>query len=114
ADGSLVQRNRDGSDLLLPLAGENGAICFLSPVAQPTSPLLAEDNYRVGDLLTIKVQGSQPGTMTLWDNGVQIAKENNVSLLEKKLSLQIDGMHEIEARLQSNGQVVSSKMQLLA
>lgn len=114
ADGSLVQRNRDGSDLFLPLAGEHGAIRFLSPVAQPTSPLLAEDNYRVGDLLTVKVQGSQAGTMTLWDNGVQIALEDNVSLLEKKLSLQIDGLHEIEARLESNGKVVSSKMQLLA
>lgn len=113
-DGSFVQRNRDGSDLVLPLVGENGAVCFLSPIAQPTNPLLAEDPYVVGDLLTIKVQGSQSGTITLWDNGVQIAVEKNATLLEKKLSLAMDGIHEIEAQLENNGTIARSKMHVLA
>jgi len=112
-DGSLVQRNRNNSDLFLPLVANNGqAIRFVSPVMQPTNPITAEDKYVVGQALKLEVKGSQSGKISIWDNGLLLTEAANAVSLEKSVSLQSSGLHELEARLESGGKVYSSKAQL--
>jgi len=113
-DGSLVQRNRDNSDLFLPLMSGTEGIRFVSPVTQPTDPVLAEQDYTVGETVRLKVQGSHVGKVSLWDNGVKLAESSNVLSLEKAFILETDGVHQMEARLEINGKNVSTRMQLLA
>ncbi len=113
ADGSLVQRNRNNSDLFLPIVPSNAqAIRFVSPVMQPTNPMAAEDKYVVGQALKLEVRGSQSGKISIWDNGLLLAEAANAVSLEKSVSLQSSGLHELEARLESGGKVYSSNAQL--
>ena len=113
ADGSLVQRNRNNSDLFLPIVPSNAqAIRFVSPVMQPTNPMAAEDKYVVGQALKLEVRGSQSGKISIWDNGLLLAEAANAVFLEKSASLQSSGLHELEARLESGGTVYSSNAQL--
>jgi 1,4-alpha-glucan branching enzyme len=113
ADGSLVQRNRNNSDLFLPIVPSNAqAIRFVSPVMQPTNPMAAEDKYVVGQAMKLEVRGSQSGKISIWDNGLLLAEAANAVSLEKSVSLQSSGLHELEARLESGGKVYSSNAQL--
>jgi hypothetical protein len=112
-DGSLVQRNKNNSDLFLPLVTSNTqAIRFVSPTLQPTDPLTLEQMYTVGDNLKLKVQATQSGKISIWDNGLLLAESSAVPSLEKSLSLQSNGLHELEARLEAGGKIYFSKAQL--
>ncbi len=112
-DGSLVQRNKNNSDLFLPFVASNmQAIRFVSPVMQPTDPIAAEDKFVVGQALKLEVRASQSGKISIWDNGLLLAEAANAVSLEKPASLQSNGLHELEARLESGGKIYSSKAQL--
>ncbi len=112
-DGSLVQRNKNNSDLFLPLVTSNTqAIRFVSPTLQPTDPITLEQMYTVGDNLKLKVQATQSGKISIWDNGLLLAESSAGLSLEKSLSLQSNGLHELEARLEAGGKIYFSKAQL--
>lgn len=111
ADGSLVQRNQNNSDLFLPLVASNAqAIRFVSPTLQPTNPMTTDRLYTVGENLKLKVQATQSGKISIWDNGLQIAASDAVQSLEKSLSLASNGMHDLEARLETGGKVATTKI----
>jgi hypothetical protein len=112
-DGSLVQRNKNNSDLFLPLVtSDTQAIRFVSPTLQPTDPITLEEMYTVGDNLKLKVQATQSGKISIWDNGLLLAESSAGLSLEKSLSLQSNGLHELEARLEAGGKIYFSKAQL--
>lgn len=112
-DGSLVQRNQNNSDLFLPLVASNTqAIRFVSPTLQPTNPLSTEKMYTVGENLKLKVQATQSGKISIWDNGLQIAASSGAESLEKSFSLESGGLHELEARLETGGKVATTKIEL--
>ncbi|MCW8310081.1 1,4-alpha-glucan-branching protein [Sphingobacterium sp. InxBP1] len=113
-DGSLVQRNRDGSDLFVPLVNGKEGIRFVSPITQPTDPILAEQQYIVGEAVKLKVQGTHVGKISLWDNGVKLAESNSALSVEKTFVLETDGLHQMEAKLEINGKSVGTTMQLFA
>ena len=110
-DGSLIQRNQNNSDLFLPLVSSNAqAIRFVSPTLQPTDPMTTEQIYTVGENLKLNVQATQTGKISIWHNGQQIAASDAAQSLEKSVSLQSDGLHEIEARLETGGKLATTKI----
>ncbi|WP_104385515.1 alpha-amylase family glycosyl hydrolase [Sphingobacterium sp. HMA12] len=112
-DGSLVQRNQNNSDLFLPLVvGNVQAIRFVSPTLQPTDPITTEHMYVVGEDLKLEVQATQSGKISIWDNGQQLAESTAALSLEKSVSLQSNGLHEFEARLEIGGKVATTKITL--
>jgi len=112
-DGSVVQRNKNNSDLFLPLVATNAeAIRFVSPALQPTDPIATDQLYTAGESVKLKVQATQSGKISIWDNGVQIAAADAVQSLEKSLRLESDGLHQLEARLETDGQVTMTKIAL--
>lgn len=88
--GSIVGRAADGSDIYYDVYPENATLqtIFLEPAAP--SMVVSE-----GAQILVKVAASQTGTLTLYDNGTQVATASD-DYLETTLTATGTGLHEVQ------------------
>jgi glycosidase len=89
ADGSIVGRAAGGGDIFYDVYPENGPLETIFVTPQPTSLLSS-----TGAAIAIKAAASQPATLTLYDNGVQVASGTG-ELLETTLTAGAAGLHTV-------------------
>src|SRR5579872_2919424 len=73
-NGSIAQRNSDGSDMFVPVFGAGLAGKFTLPPFQPTyTPVPQPLNESIGDTLPVKFMVNKAAALTLSLNGVTVA-----------------------------------------
>lgn len=90
ASGSIVGRAADGSDIFYNVYPENAPLqtLFLKPTAP--SAVVSE-----GTQIPVQAAASQPGTLTLYDNGTQVATASD-DLLETTITASGVGIHQVQ------------------
>ncbi len=111
-NGSKVQRNRDGSDMYVPVY-DNGLYARIDvPYKQPTYIPVAEPiTKNVGDPLSITMKASKSGTLNILYNGSQIASGSGTSL-SQSTTITVGGPQTIIAKATS-GTTASDTMQFI-
>jgi pullulanase/glycogen debranching enzyme len=91
ADGSQVGRATDGGDIYYDVYSANSALLttFITP---------AEEQFAVntGENIPISAAISKSATITLLDNGTQIAQATNATMLSHSLTVSGSGSHLVE------------------
>lgn len=114
AAGTLVQRNKDGSDIYIPVALKNkAALVFLQPNTQPTYILTTEkESYMLNEELAIDVFSNIRGKLSIRiDNVVQ---ESVNDVLKHTFTCKFGklGFHIITARIEANGSTFEEQIQV--
>jgi pullulanase/glycogen debranching enzyme len=91
ADGSQVGRATDGGDIYYDVYSANSAL--LTTFITPTEKQFA---VNTGENITISAAASKLTTITLLDNGTQIAQATNVTTLSHSLIVNGSGSHLVE------------------
>lgn len=105
ADGTLVARNKDKSDIYLPLteAGQL-AVRFVNPGMEPTfTPVSSLAVQTVGQELSVSAIASKPSALTFFLNGTSIATANSVSSLTAKIKVEGAGTQVVKVVAVANG-----------
>jgi len=112
--GTKVGRNKDGSDLYIPVARKEGlAIRFNKPITQPTYLLKTEqENYAVQEEISFEIIANQSGKISLSLDGVQIGVEENSKTLKASYKLTKVGLHNFLARVEANGQQSTQNLEV--
>lgn len=94
--GNLVQRNRDGSDMYVPVYDNGLAVRFSIPLMEPRYiPLPEPINKQVNDNISITGIASQTADMKLYLNGTIIQSINGVNTVSASPVLTASGNTEI-------------------
>lgn len=91
ADGSQVGRAADGGDIYYDVYSANSAL--LTTFITPTEKQFAINN---GQNIPVSAAASKPSTITLLDNGTQIAQATNATSLNHSLTVSGSGSHLVE------------------
>jgi len=97
--GNIVGRDFDGSDIYYPVYPANSGLVggFLAPpFNQVVDP---------GDSIRFYAGSNEPATLTLYDNGVQIARETSATSIEYWHTLNATGGHLIEFVADNGSQI---------
>ncbi|MCW5923822.1 MAG: T9SS type A sorting domain-containing protein [Saprospiraceae bacterium] len=89
-NGSIVGRAADGSDIFHPVYDAN--IGLLTTFVTPTANVFLANS---GSPIAVKAAASQTASLTLFDNGTQVASANGKTL-ETSLSAGAPGVHKVE------------------
>jgi glycosidase len=110
--GTVVQRNRDGSDMFVPVY-DNGLYARIDvPYRQPMySPIPEPLIKNIGDPLFITMKASKSSTLSILFNGTQIASGTGTSLSQTP-TITVGGPQTIIARATS-GTTASDTMQFI-
>ncbi|CDS92940.1 alpha-amylase family glycosyl hydrolase [Sphingobacterium faecium] len=114
ADGTKVQRNKDGSDMYVDIAtkGETN-IRFLKPYTQPTYLLKAEkDAYLINEELAIEVLSTVAGKLSMSIDEVEQESINGALHHTFKCKFATVGLHLITARIEVNGKKFVRQLQV--
>ncbi len=105
--GTVVQRNADGSDMFVPMYSDVFATKFLQPAMEPKFAQVPEPiNKEVGDYIDIVYASSHPAALKLYYNGVSVAEQNDVNVIDKKVQISSAGNQQVIATATYNGQVI--------
>lgn len=99
SDGSIVGRASDGSDIFYDVFPDNGPLQAI--LLQPTAPSSLKN---IGDHIPVKVATSQSATVTVYDNGIPGATQNNTQLFQTDLQVSQAGFHEVQVVAQASTQ----------
>jgi glycosidase len=103
-NGSRVQRNRDGSDMYIPIFPSGIAATITVPFKQPTfNPIPEPITATIGQVLPITAAANQNSNMRLTLNGTQIATQNGVSTISANPTLSMAGNQRIIAEAELGG-----------
>ena len=105
ADGTVVQRNSDGSDMYIPIYSTNLAARFTQPPYQPTFTPIPETIVKaVGDNMTFTGIANQASNLKLTLNGTQIQTATSATTITANPALTLSGTNKavIEATLGAN------------
>ncbi len=102
-DGNLQGKNKDGSDIFIPLYNSSVMnVRFLDPEMEPTfDPKPLVNISAVGQELTITGASSQKANLSLTLNGTSFASATNTQQLTGKAKITVSGMQTI--RIIANG-----------
>jgi 1,4-alpha-glucan branching enzyme len=89
ADGSIVGRSSNGSDIYYPIYPTNTG--FLARFFTPESAQIVD----VGDQLQIVAKSNELATLTLYDNGMLQTSVSTADLLDYMLTISSPGEHEL-------------------
>jgi 1,4-alpha-glucan branching enzyme len=115
ADGSVVSRNSDGSDIYLPIY-ESGklAVKFNSPEFNPTfSPTPMITVNVVGEELSVSGVSSLAADLSLSLNGTNFATIANSKSISGKAKISTAGNQEIKIKAIANGTTVENAFQFV-
>lgn len=106
--GTQVQRNRDGSDMYIPVYGNGLHVALLKPYRQPTYvPVLEPLSLKPGDSLQVEVASTQPAALSLALNGQPLASSNAIDTLDATATFYQAGTQTLLG--QGSGSGVSSQ-----
>jgi glycosidase len=97
SNGSVVGREADGSDIYYDLVQSNSSL-----QAQFFNPTNNATILDLGQSLNVNVQSSQLATLTLFEDGLQLASNQNVTELNYPLTATSTGTHQLKL-VASNG-----------
>lgn len=107
ADGTLVGRNPDGSDIYLPVYTSGLSVRFLRPELNPTyTPTPAAATITIGQQIEISGVASQSASLKLTLNDVEFATASNATQITGKATITVIGEQVI--KLIANGSVQES------
>jgi 1,4-alpha-glucan branching enzyme len=115
ADGSIVARNTDNSDIYLPIY-ESGklAVKFNSPELSPTfAPTPVINASVVGGELTVSGLSSMAADLSLSLNGVNFATAVNVASIAGKAKISTEGNQVVKIKAVASGTTVESAFQFI-
>lgn len=103
SDGSVVGRNKDGSDIFLPVYTANAmAVRFLQPEVEPLfTPKPIVSISAIGQELTVTGTASQAANLALYLNGVQFEAGSNITQLTGKVKITAGGVQTV--KITANG-----------
>lgn len=77
-NGSIAQRNANGSDMYLPVYGNSLAVRIDQPPVQPEFiPVPETQNWSAGTNFPVTANANKPSAMKLYHNGTLIASQTN-------------------------------------
>ncbi len=95
-NGTVVQRNADGSDMYVPVYDNTVATRFTIPFFQPTYNRIPEPiNKQVGDNIALTAIANISATMKLFLDGTEIQSATGVTTISANPTLMTAGNHTI-------------------
>lgn len=91
AGGTLVGRSADGSDIYYDVYNANSAL--LARFLEPTALTLAAN---IGDGIPVSAASSVSATLTIFDNGAQVAQASNATSINHNIMATTPGNHLVE------------------
>jgi 1,4-alpha-glucan branching enzyme len=91
ADGSIVGRSADGSDIYYPVYPEDAG--FLAAFFRPTENLILID---VGEEISIYAASNESASLSLYDNGDLLTSQTGTSTLYYDHTVATEGLHLVE------------------
>lgn len=96
--GSQAQRNTDGSDMYIPVYGNNLAVRIDQPFTQPKYvPVPEPQTWIVGTAFSVTANANKPSAMKLYHNGNVIATASNVQTISGNSTVTAIGNQQIVA-----------------
>lgn len=103
-DGNRVQRNRDGSDMYIPIYPTGLAATITVPFKQPTfNPISEPITATIGQNFAISGASNQSSNLKLFLNGNQVAAQNGATTLNANPVLSVAGPQRIIAEAEVAG-----------
>jgi len=91
-NGTLVQRNTDGSDMFIPIYSSAAAIRFTQPPFQPTFARIVEPiTKNVGETLALAAVSNKAVTLNIYQNGIVIKTETSATSIAVTATLNTTG-----------------------
>ena len=104
-NGSVVQRNADGSDMYVPVYDNGVVVRIDNPPVQPMfTPIPEAITKGVGDRIDITARSADAASMRILFNGVQVASQSGTASLSASPTITAGGMQTIMAEA-TNGTV---------
>ncbi len=91
ANGSIVGRSTDGSDIYYPVYPEDAG--FLATFFRPTENLILVD---VGEEISIYAASNESATLSLYDNGDLLTSQTDTTTLNYDHTVPTEGLHLVE------------------
>jgi hypothetical protein len=111
ADGSLVQRNSDGSDMYWTVYGSGLAGAFTQPPFQPTyTPTAPALTLVKGDTLPVKFLTNQTAGITLYYNGSLVGSASGTDSVARTLTIDTTGSQQVIASATNAGVTVADTL----
>ena len=105
-NGSIVQRNADGSDMYIPVYTSAPAIRFTVPLKQPTFISIPEPiNKVVGDVIAATAVSNVAGNLKLYFNGTIIQSASNATSISASPSITTTGEQILVAEISDGSNV---------
>ena len=96
--GSRAQRNSDGSDMFVPVYGDNLAVRIDQPFSQPKYiPVPEAQNWTVGSAFTVTANANKLSAFKLYHNGTVIASQSNVNTISGNSTVGVPGNQQLVA-----------------
>ena len=103
-NGTVVQRNADGSDMYIPVYDNSLQVKITEPFIQPTYIPTAEPiTKNVGDAITIKAKSSAVADLSISFNGTDVYSQSGVTDASASPIITTSGTQTITARAVSGG-----------
>jgi 1,4-alpha-glucan branching enzyme len=103
-NGSIVQRNTDGSDMYVAVYTESFAGKFLSPALEPKFVPAAEPiTIDLGDSIDVTYAVNNSSTLRIYYNGVLVEEVTSNNIINKKIAIKTPGNQEVIANGVYNG-----------
>jgi len=97
-NGSRAQRNSDGSDMFVPVYGDNLAVRIDQPFSQPKYiPVPEMQNWIVGSPFVVTANANKLSVLKLYHNGTVIASQSNVQTISGNSTVSVAGNQQIVA-----------------
>lgn len=97
-DGSKAQRNTDGSDMYVPIYSSALAVSIDQPASQPKYVREPEpQTWTLGTNFTFTANANQASTITLYQNGTQLATQSNATTLSTTATVTAYGNQQLIA-----------------
>ncbi|MEY3678118.1 MAG: hypothetical protein RI924_259 [Bacteroidota bacterium] len=105
ADGSIVARNADGSDIFTPIYESTALqVKFISPESEPTfSPKPVINVQSVGGQLEVKAVSNRPANLTLSLNDQSFATASAASSISGTASITVNGIQRLKVTAVDGG-----------
>ncbi len=95
-DGSLVQRNTDGSDMYQPVFASSLAIKFTNPLFQPTyNPIPVLISKHIGDSIRVTCAANHLSTLKLYFNSVLINTVISGDSITSNIPITVNGDQQV-------------------
>lgn len=98
-DGTVVQRNSDGSDMYIPIYNNAAlAVRLTQPAREPRyNPVPEGQNWQVGTTVAVQAVSNKPATLRLFQNAILIAQVANAQTLSGTATITAVGTQQLIA-----------------